>query len=173
MSGGDRRVEIVNEHMRHENAYDWAGAIGAFHRPRYEVVTDGELWDGASGVHAFLSQNHQAFPDFHFEPTRVSPTTDAVLVEGRFRGTHLGTWRGLPATGRKVDFPMCLIFEFEGENMVNEKLYFDVGTPLTQLGVDYSPNSVKGKIVLLMTHPITISKAVLRGIRLRLTHRKT
>jgi hypothetical protein len=102
----------------------------------------------------------------------VSPTTDAVLVEGRFTGTHLGSWRGLPATGRKVDFPMCLIFEFEGEQMVNEKLYFDVGTPLTQLGVDYSPNSTKGKLVLVMTHPVTIAKALLRGVRLRLTHRE-
>ena len=62
----------MNEHMRCENAYDFHGAIGAFHRPRYEVVTDGELWDGADGVHSFLSQNHEAFPDFHFEPTRVS-----------------------------------------------------------------------------------------------------
>ena len=171
MSGGDRRVEIVNEHMRLENAYDFPGAIGTFARPRYEVVTDGELWDGASGVDAFLSQNHKAFPDFVFEPTRVSPTTDAVLVEGRFKGTHLGTWRGLPATGRKVDFPMCLIFEFEGEEMVNEKLYFDVATPLTQLGVDYDPNSTKGKIVLVMTHPVTLTKAALRGLRLRLTGR--
>ena len=171
VSGGDRRVEIVNEHMRLENAYDFPGAIGAFTRPRYTVVTDGELWDGADGVHSFLSQNHQAFPDFHFEPTRVSPTTDAVLVEGRFRGTHLGTWRGLPATGRKVDFPMCLIFEFEGDEMVNEKLYFDVGTPLTQLGVDYDPNTVKGKLVLVLTHPVTLIKAELRALRLRLTRR--
>jgi len=165
-------VEIVNEHMRLENAYDFPGAAGAFARPRYTVVTDGELWDGADGVHAFLTQNHEAFPDFHFEPTRVSPATDAVLVEGRFKGTHLGTWRGLPATGRKVDFPMCLIFEFEGEDMVNEKLYFDVGTPLTQLGVDYDPNTAKGKLVLVLTHPVTLVKAVLRGVRLRLTHRE-
>jgi predicted ester cyclase len=169
---GERRVEIVNEHMRLENAYDFPGAIAVFSRPRYEVVADDELWDGASGVHGFLSQNHTAFPDFVFAPTRVSPTTDAVLVEGRFKGTHLGPWRGLPATGRKVDFPMCLIFEFEGDEMVSEKLYFDVGTPLTQLGVDFSPDSLKGKIVLLLTHPITIIKAELRALRLWLTHRK-
>ena len=102
----------------------------------------------------------------------MSPTTDAVLVEGRFKGTQLGTWRGLPATGRKVDFPMCLIFEFEGEDMVSEKLYFDLGTPLTQLGVDYSPNTFKGKAVLVLTHPVTLTKAVVRNTWLGLTHRK-
>lgn len=169
---GDRRVAIVNEHMRLENAHDFRGAIAEFARPHYEVVANGELWDGADGVDAFLTENHKAFPDFVFEPTRVSPTTDAVLVEGRFKGTQLGTWRGLPATGRKVDFPMCLIFEFEGENMVNEKIYFDQGTPLIQLGVEYDPNSLKGKIVLVLTHPITILKAVIRNLWLRLTRRK-
>ena len=171
-SRDDRRVAIVNEHMRLENAYDFDGCVAVFGRPRYEVVTDGELFDGADGVKDFLSQNHTAFPDFVFEPTRVSPTTDAVLVEGRFKGTQLGTWRGLPATGRKVDFPMCLIFEFEGEDMVNEKLYFDLGTPLTQLGVDYSPNTFQGKAVLVLTHPVTLTKAVVRNAWLGLRHRK-
>jgi len=166
-------VAIVNEHMRLENAHDFPGCIAEFTRPRYEVVTDGELFDGAGRVEDFLSENHKAFPDFVFEPSRVSPTTDAVLVEGRFKGTHLGKWRGLPATGRKVDFPMCLIFEFEGEEMVNEKIYFDVGTPLTQLGVNCNPNSSTGKLVLAATHPVAIVKALLWNVRRRLTRRAT
>jgi predicted ester cyclase len=169
MADGDRRVDIVNEHMRLENAYDFAGCIAEFGRPRYEVVADGELFDGAERVDGFLSENRKAFPDFEFEPTSVSPTTDAVVVEGRFKGTHLGTWRGLLATGRKVDFPMCLIFEFEGDSMVNERIYFDIGTPLQQLGVEFNPNSLRGKLVALLSHPVTISKAMLRAI----THRKT
>lgn len=168
MSEGDPRVRIVNEHMRLENAYDFPGCIAEFGRPRYEVVADGELFDGAQRVDDFLSENRRAFPDFKFEPSRVSPTTDAVVVEGRFKGTHLGTWRGLWATGRKVDFPMCLIFEFEGDTMVNERIYFDIGTPLTQLGVDYNPNSLRGKLVAVLAHPVTIFKAMLRAI----THRK-
>jgi steroid delta-isomerase-like uncharacterized protein len=172
MSDGDRRVDIVNEHMRLENAYDFPGCIGEFGSPRYEVVADGEVFDGTERVNDFLSENRRAFPDFKFEPTRVSPTTDAVLVEGRFKGTQLGTWRGLPATGRKVDFAMCLIFEFEGDTMVNERIYFDIGTPLRQLGVAYDPNSARGKIVALLTHPVTIIRAVLRNIWLSITHRK-
>ncbi|GAC1326999.1 MAG: hypothetical protein NVSMB13_12890 [Mycobacteriales bacterium] len=116
-------MAIVNEHTRLENAYDFPACIGVFGRPKYEVVADDELYDGPDRVHFFLSENLKAFPDFRFVPTRVSPTTDAVLVEGRFQGTHLGSWRGLPGTGRKVDVAMCLIFEFEGQSMVNEKLY--------------------------------------------------
>ncbi|SDJ10450.1 SnoaL-like polyketide cyclase [Frankineae bacterium MT45] len=166
MTAVDPRVAIVNEHMRLENAYDFVGCTGVFGHAKYEIVADGELYDGAARVQDFLGQNHGAFPDFVFAPTRVAPTTDAVLVEGRFEGTHLGNWRGLPATGRRVDFAMCLIFEFEGESMVNEKVYFDLNTPLRQLGVADDPNSIRGKVDLVLTHPLVLIKALLR----KLTH---
>ena len=169
MSSNDPRVDRVNEHMRLENAYDFPGCIGEFTRPRYTVMADGETFDGADRVDFFLSQNRHAFPDFHFEPTRVSPTNDAVLVEGRFRGTHLGSWRGLPATGRSVDFPMCLIFEFEGEEMVNEIVYFDLGTPLEQLHVEYDPNTVRGKIAAVVMHPVTMLLAIGRTVVVAIT----
>ncbi|MDQ4103986.1 MAG: ester cyclase [Actinomycetota bacterium] len=171
MPDGDRRVEIVNEHMRLENAHDFPACIGEFGRARYEVMASGEVFDGAGRVDDFLTENRRAFPDFRFEPTRVSPTPEAVLVEGVFDGTHEGSWRGLPATGRRVKFPMCLIFEFDGDVLVNERLYFDLGTPLRQLGVADDPNSPKGKILAVLTHPVTITRAVLRTAWLRLTRR--
>jgi steroid delta-isomerase-like uncharacterized protein len=163
----DKRVAMVNDHMRLENAYDFPGCVGVFGRPQYQLIADGELYDGADRVHYFLSQNHTAFPDFVFEPTRVSPTTDAVVVEGRFVGTHLGPWRGLPASGRKVNFQMCLIFEFDGETMINEKVYFDLNTPLLQLGIGNDYNSPRGKLAAVLDHPIVILKALLFS----LTHR--
>ncbi|HEV2344914.1 MAG TPA: ester cyclase [Actinocrinis sp.] len=163
----DLRVATVNEHMRLENAYDFPGCIGKFGKPKYQLVADGELYDGTDRVHYFLSQNHTAFPDFVFEPTRVSPTTNAVVVEGHFVGTHLGPWRGLPASGKKVDFEMCLIFEFDGESMTNEKLYFDLSTPLRQLGIADDYNSLRGKLTAAINHPVVIIKALIFS----LTHR--
>ena len=156
-------MELVNEHMRLENAHDFDGCIATFGRPRYEVVANGEVYDGATGVDRFLSENRRAFPDFRFEPTRVSPTPDAVVVEGRFKGTHQGTWRGLPGTGRTVDFAMCLIFEFDGETMVNERIYFDLGTPLRQLGVAVDPDSSRGKLQAFLVNPVTLVKAIVRN----------
>lgn len=164
----DRRVAIVKEHMRLENAHDFPGCIGEFAQARYTVVASGEDYRGADRVNDFLTENITAFPDFQFEPSRVSPTTDGVVVEGRFTGTHLGRWRGLPATGKAVDFEMCLIFEFEGDSMVNEKLYFDLGTPLRQLGVADDPNSARGKLTTVLTHPLVVLRAALREFRLGL-----
>jgi hypothetical protein len=38
---------------------------------------------------------------------------------------------------------MCLIFEFDGESMINEKVYFDLNTPLPQLGIGDDYNSLR------------------------------
>ena len=168
VAGADVRVDIVNAHMRLENAHDFEGCIGEFAHAKYEVLANGETYDGPGRVHDFLAENLKAFPDFQYVPSRVAPTTDAVLVEGRFQGTHLGTWRGLPATGRRVDFDMCLIFEFDGDSMVNEKLYFNLMTPLRQLGVADDPDGLRYKLTTVLTHPLVILKAVLRGIALKL-----
>ena len=92
-----------------------------------------------------------------------------VVVEGRFTGTHLGPWRGLSPTGRRVDFPICLIFEFEGESMVAEKLYFDLITPLSQLGVADDPDTVRGKVTAAITHPLVVIGSAIRALWTRLT----
>jgi steroid delta-isomerase-like uncharacterized protein len=159
-----RRLAVVLEHMRYENDHDFDRCIGAFQHPRYEVIPTGEVHDGKAGVGGFLEENRSAFADFHFQPLRTSPAGGAVLVEGLFTGTHTGTWRGLPATGRTVRLRMALVFEFEDEALVCERLYFDLGTALRQLGIARDPLSVAGRLTTLLNHPITIACAVLRGL---------
>jgi steroid delta-isomerase-like uncharacterized protein len=159
------RVGVVGEHMRLENEHDFPACIGEFGRPRYEIVATGEVHDGAAAVEAFLLENSRAFPDFRFDAQRTTPARDAVLVEGVFTGTHEGTWRGLPATGRRVRFPMAVVFEFEGPALVGERVYFDLGTPLRQLGVARDPTSTTGRIATVLNHPVTIGRALLRALR--------
>jgi predicted ester cyclase len=159
----EERVALVNEHMRLENGHDFPGCIGTFHHARYEIVATGEVFEGPGAVGGFLEQNRKAFPDFVFVPTQVSGGT-AVLVEGRFTGTHQGKWRGLPPTDRRVDFPMALVFEFDGDRMVNERVYFDMSTTLQQLGVGESPFSLRGKVTLVLTHPLVITTGLLREL---------
>ena len=77
-AAADGRVATVLEHMRLENEYDFAGCIGAFAHPRYEIVATGEVHDGPESVDAFLAENRRAFPDFHFEPSRVTGCADSV-----------------------------------------------------------------------------------------------
>jgi steroid delta-isomerase-like uncharacterized protein len=160
----ERREATVREHMGAENEHDFERCIAAFSHPRYEIVATGEVWDGADGVNSLLLENKQGYPDFRFEPETIHHADAAVIVEGRFTGTQDGNWRGLPPTGRKVDFPLVIVFQFEGERMVCERTYFDIGTPLRQLGVARDPNSTAGRIATVLNHPFTVLRALLRGL---------
>jgi SnoaL-like polyketide cyclase len=82
------------------------------------------------------------------------------------RGTHLGAWRGLPATGRSVEFPLCGVYSFKSDGrLAGEKIYYDRAMVLRQLGVFREPQTARGGIDILLAHPLTILKALTRKLR--------
>jgi hypothetical protein len=67
-------------------------------------------------------------------------TEDAVRVEVVVRGTHLSGWPGLPATERRVEFPLCRVYTFDADDrLAGERIYYDLGSVLRQLGVFHEP----------------------------------
>ncbi len=162
-----RREEVCVAHMTAENAHDFERAIGLFAHPRYELVATGEIYDGSEELGRLMHENESAFPDFRFDVERLHHADEAIVAEGVFRGTHEGTWRGLPATGRTVEFPMLIVFRFEGEAMMGERIFFDLATALRQLGVARDPNTMAGKIEAVLSHPVTITRALVRKLRRR------
>jgi hypothetical protein len=106
-----------------------------------------------------------ALPDLEIAVQRQHVTDDSILVEVMIRGTHLGGWRGLPATGRRVEFPLCGVYTFDAQDrLAGERIYYDRGTVLGQLGIFYEPQSVLGRIAILVTHPATIARALARKL---------
>jgi predicted ester cyclase len=66
---------------------------------------------------------------------------DAVIAEALVTGTHGGEWAGIAPTGRRVEVAMVAIFEFEEDRLACEKVFYDVATVLTQLGVLPEPTT--------------------------------
>src|SRR5262249_56212972 len=88
---------------------------------------------------------------------------EAVILEVVISGTHRGGWRGLPATGRSVEFQLCGIFTFGSEGKIAaERIYYDRATVLRQLGVFREPTTLGSRILTPILHPITIVRALLR-----------
>ncbi len=158
------RIAIVDEHIRLENEHDLDGVLRTFgDTAQYDDEPWGEHYKGHDGVRLFYAQLLKALPDLEIEVQSRHAADDAVLVEVVIRGTHLGGWRGLPATGRRVQFTLCGVYTFEADDrLAGEKIYYDRATVLRQLGVFYEPQSVMGQICILVTHPITIARAFAR-----------
>jgi steroid delta-isomerase-like uncharacterized protein len=158
------RIAMVEQHIRLENAHDLEGILRTFGTTaRYDDEAWGEHYERGDGVRQFYEQLMKALPDLEIDVQRRHVTDDAVLLEVIIRGTHLGEWRGLPATGRQVEVPLCGVYTFDSDDrLAGGKIYYDRGTVLRQLGVFHEPQSLLGQICTFATHPVTIARAVAR-----------
>ena len=129
------RDTVIREHMESENRLDFDVTIATFDHPRYELVGTGQVFDGEEQVREYYAASRAAFPDQRNEIHTLRHTDDAVIVEFDLLGTHLGDFAGFAPTGRTFRCRMAAIFEFDGDRIVCERIYFDSGTILRQLGL--------------------------------------
>jgi steroid delta-isomerase-like uncharacterized protein len=163
----ERREATVREHMASENVHDFDTTIGTFEHPRYELIATGEIYDGEQEVRGYYAESRTAFPDQRNELLALHHADDTVVVEFILLGTHLGPLRGLPPTGRAFRCQMTALFVFDGERLVGERVYFDQATILRQLGLAHDPGSLRGRAAMLVNHPLTIGRAVAKGLLAR------
>jgi predicted ester cyclase len=57
-----------------------------------------------------------------------------VIVEFDLLGTNDGPFYGQEPTGRGFRVPMVAFFIFEGDRIINERVYFDSASLVTQIG---------------------------------------
>lgn len=133
----DRRAQVVRDHMDSENRLAFDETLATFVHPRYELIATGTVYDGAEEVMGYYRSSRTAFPDQRNEIHSIRYADDAVIVEFDLLGTHTGPFLGLPGTGREFRCRMAAFFVFETgtDRIETERIYFDSGTILTQLGI--------------------------------------
>jgi steroid delta-isomerase-like uncharacterized protein len=162
-----RREQLVIEHMESENRHEFDVTLATFDHPRYELIATGDVYDGPEEVARYFEETRTAFPDQRNELIALHHTDDAVIVEANLYGTHDGPLRSLPPTGRKFEMRFCAMFVFEEDRLVCERVYFDSGTVLRQLGVARDPLSLGGRLATVVNHPLTVGRALIGQIARR------
>jgi len=112
------RLAIVEEHVKCENRHDLAGLMATFGA---DARYDDEPWQdhrlGLEGVRSYYTELLASLPDLAIDIRHTHVASDAIVLEVTIRGTHLGIWRGgMPATGRRVEFPLCGVFNFDAQD---------------------------------------------------------
>ena len=159
-----QREEIVVEHMESENRHEFDVTLETFDHPRYELIGTGDVYDGPREVADYFEETRTAFPDQRNELIALHHSDDAVIVEANLYGTHDGPFRGLPPTGRSFEMRFCALFVFDEDRLVCERVYFDAGTILRQLGIAHDPLTVSGRVATVLNHPLTVGRALLRQV---------
>lgn len=108
-------------------------------RAVFEAIFSGDLspLDSHPGLdslkHAFPSML-AAFPDFHAELKQQLVDGDRVALQWIFRGTHLGPFHGIPATGKPVEFQNLSISRVVDGRIVSYNSEIGALKLLTQIG---------------------------------------
>lgn len=123
------RASILFEEIITNNRLELADEVFApdFYWPQFGLR-------GPDGVRDWVRAFRAAFPDIDDRVQEQVAEGNVVITRVRCRGTQLGTFRGLPASGHKADFAAIGIDRFEGDLIVERWAYFDLADLMRQLG---------------------------------------
>jgi steroid delta-isomerase-like uncharacterized protein len=131
-----RRLALLNEHFASEVDQHFDRTLATFAgTPRYEIMATGQVYEGDADVLAYHRNQRTAFPDQRHENVRFHVADDDTIVaEFDLLGTNLGEFYGLPPTGKAFRVPTIAVFTFDGDKLVNERVYLDSSDLLVQIG---------------------------------------
>jgi predicted ester cyclase len=84
-----------------------------------------------------------AFPDARISISNEVIAGDYIVQEGIFEGTNSGTWKtgtgDMPATGKTLKGPFCVVSKVRDGLFVSANLYFDQLDVMAQMGLVPAP----------------------------------
>ena len=165
MTRREARLQRVEEHVGFENAHDLDGILGTLApEPVFQDLAWNDTRVGLPEVRAHYAELLRGIPNLAIDVSRCHAADETVLLEATVRGTHIGTLHGLPATGRRFEFPLCAVYTFDEEDRVaGERIYYDRATVLAQVGLFRDPRTPLGRWLTPLRHPFTVTRALSRA----------
>jgi steroid delta-isomerase-like uncharacterized protein len=104
----------------------------------FTIMATGQEHKGPDAVLGMLNYfYHVAFDAA--ATTRVTLFSENnAMVEGDFVGKHIGEFVGIPATGKEVNVPLCVVYDLANDQIKHGRVYFEMPALLQQLGVSMS-----------------------------------
>jgi steroid delta-isomerase-like uncharacterized protein len=123
-----RFYDEVWNRRQFEAAHELFAADGV----RHEV--SGPVRGGAEGIARNAATWCAAFPDTHCAVETVIAEGDLVVAQWTITATHRGEWRGIPATGRAINFRGVNVYRFDNGKIAEIWNYRDDLGLFQQLG---------------------------------------
>ena len=105
--------------------------------------TYGGLFQGIDGLKKGYAVAFQAFPDLKAIVCQMIAEEDRVVLHKTVMETHRGEFRGIPATGKKVEYQSIYIFRIDNNKISEYWGLQDELKLMQQLGVVAKDNSSK------------------------------
>src|SRR3990170_1656095 len=117
---------IAREYLESFNRRDFERIRALFDSGYSYTGGDGQRQDGPQAGIDFVQMCLSAFPDAKSEIRQVHTAGDTAVLEFIARGTHQAELMGIPATGRKVEMPVCTVLDIRNGKIYAEREYMDM-----------------------------------------------
>jgi steroid delta-isomerase-like uncharacterized protein len=129
---------ILHQHLAAETVFDMEGTLATLTEDCvFEDVATGEVYRGREGVRAYYNEWWSAFGVVPRDIRSYIAAENFLVVETRFVGTHRGSYRGVPATGRPINLQVAIFISLRDGLMSGERFYYDRATLLAHIGVTW------------------------------------
>lgn len=129
--------QVVRNFIAWENGDESMRDVSAESLDMYNPgLDDGEVHTRAAWAE-YLEKSRQGFPDVRFEIEELVADGNVVMVEVTVTGTHEGEFKGVPPTGRSVEFGGMSTYVVEAGRVVECRTYYDTAALAEQLGLTF------------------------------------
>lgn len=127
-------TEVLHRHLAAETVFDMDGTLATLTDDcLFEDMATGETKRGRDGVRSYYHEWWTAFGIIPEDIRSYNVREDFLIVETRFVGKHQGSYRGLAATGNRIDLPVAIFISLRDGLMSGERFYYDRATLLSQI----------------------------------------
>ncbi|MEZ4660134.1 MAG: ester cyclase [Caldilineaceae bacterium] len=105
----------------------------------FTVMATGQENHGPAGVAQMLAYFYKIAFDAKAETKTTIFVDQHAVIEADFVGKHIGEFAGIPATGKTVRVPFCVIYDLENGKIKRGRVYFEMPVLMQQLGVQMGP----------------------------------
>ncbi len=99
--------------------------------PKTEAVLDRFISDPNLKQH--IRRAEAAFPGYIVDPHQIIAEGDTVAVRATMRGTHRGTFAGIPPTGKQVAAGLMLFYRIADKRIAEFWMQLDTTNLMAQL----------------------------------------
>ena len=93
----------------------------------------GDEHHGVEGVRAMLHYVYHTAFDARAETRNVIFADGKAVLEADFVGRHIGEFAGVPASGKAVRVPLCVVYDLENDKITRGRIYFEAAAFFKQV----------------------------------------
>lgn len=97
----------------------------------FKNLSTGEEYKGRDAIGSMLHFIYHVAFEAKAEVTNYIVTEDKAMLEGLFKGTHIGEFAGMAPTNKEVNVPLCVNYDIK-DGLIQEGRIYMLGTVLIQ-----------------------------------------